>query len=133
MTIKPPQTPSFSDKTRDEPIQEMDKILKAMQMQRNYDIEQLRPHDNPSEVSNWLSPQETSIKSPPKPSLKKNVSFEMDHPERNLEDQSDNAIFTKLKKIQTPDSVESRIGSLETQVKALHGKLDQVLSLLSRQ
>ena len=38
MTIKAPLVPEFADKQTDKPIKEMDKILKEMQLQRNYVI-----------------------------------------------------------------------------------------------
>jgi hypothetical protein len=65
MTIKAPPLPEFSDpegKT-DRPIKEMDKILKEMQSQRNYDVEQInRTYNDSNQVDNWLKPQETSLK-----------------------------------------------------------------------
>jgi len=65
MTIKAPPLPEFSDpegKT-DRPIKEMDKILKEMQAQRNYEVEQInRTYNASNQVDNWLKPQETSLK-----------------------------------------------------------------------
>jgi hypothetical protein len=65
MTIKAPPLPEFSDpegKT-DRPIKEMDKILKEMQAQRNYEVEQInRTYNSSNQVDNWLKPQETSLK-----------------------------------------------------------------------
>lgn len=63
MTIKPPPVPEFADKQTDSPIKEMDKILKEMQTQRNYDVEQINRINNTNEqIDNWLKPQETSLK-----------------------------------------------------------------------
>jgi hypothetical protein len=71
MAIKTPPVPEFADpigKT-DRPIKEMDKILKDMQAQRNYEVERINkinnPNNNPNnnQVDNWLKPQETSLKS----------------------------------------------------------------------
>lgn len=63
MTVKPPPVPEFADKDMDTPIKEMDKILKEMQAQRNYEVEQInRSYNNSSQVDNWLKPQETSHK-----------------------------------------------------------------------
>jgi hypothetical protein len=66
MSIKAPPVPEFSDKDRDTPIKEMDKILKEMQAQRNYEIEQINRNYNNSndttQIDNWLKPQETSLK-----------------------------------------------------------------------
>lgn len=63
MTIKPPPVPEFADKETDRPIKEMDKILKEMQAQRNYEVEQInRTYNTTNQVDNWLKPQETSLK-----------------------------------------------------------------------
>lgn len=120
MTIKAPPIPEFADKKSDTPIKEMDKILKEMQAQRNYEVDQInRNYNNSNEIDNWLKPQETSLKNekihannninnnqkfneqqPPSNRLKylndlespkKNVTFQLD-------DVEDNDIFLKLKK-----------------------------------
>ena len=63
MTIKQPPVPEFADKETDRPIKEMDKILKEMQAQRNYEVEQInRTYNTTNQVDNWLKPQETSLK-----------------------------------------------------------------------
>jgi len=41
MTISVPETPEFSDKLTDNPITEMEKIIKEMTAQRNYEVEQI--------------------------------------------------------------------------------------------
>lgn len=144
MTINPPEQPSFADQTKDQPIQEMDKILKEMQLQRNYEIEQIRTYNtNPSDASNWLTPQETSIKSPPK----KNVTFAIDQlptledRQRKLEEleqEDQDLLFSKLKKVVAPPNInerekqenELRFSLLEREVSVLHQKLDKILSIL---
>lgn len=71
MSIKSPPVPEFADPVgkTDKPIKEMDKILKDMLAQRNYEVEQINKsynniiNSNDSEVDNWLKPQETSLKS----------------------------------------------------------------------
>jgi hypothetical protein len=63
MSIKAPPVPEFSDKKTDIPIKEMDKILKEMQAQRNYEVEEInRTYNSSNQVDNWLKPQETSLK-----------------------------------------------------------------------
>ena len=63
ITIKTPQVPDFSDKHSDRPIKEMEKILKEMKSQRNYEVEQInKTYSNMSQSDNWLKPQETSLK-----------------------------------------------------------------------
>jgi hypothetical protein len=71
MAIKVPPVPEFTDPVgkTDTPIKEMDKILKEMQAQRNYEVEQinrnynnLNNNPNNNQIDNWLKPQETSVK-----------------------------------------------------------------------
>ena len=64
MTLKTPEPLDFNDKQKDDgPIKEMDKLLKEMQEQRNYEIENInRTYNNTTQVDNWLKPQETSLK-----------------------------------------------------------------------
>ena len=71
MSIKSPPVPEFADPVgkTDKPIKEMDKILKDMLAQRNYEVEQINKsynniiNSNDSQIDNWLKPQETSLKS----------------------------------------------------------------------
>ena len=63
MTLKLPPVPEFADKESDKPIKEMDKILKEMWTQRNYEVDQInRTYNTSNQVDNWLKPQETSLK-----------------------------------------------------------------------
>lgn len=63
MTIKVPPVPDFNDKLDDIPITEMEKKIKEMTAQRNYDVEQINKTFNyDTQDDNWLKPQETSIK-----------------------------------------------------------------------
>lgn len=65
LTIKEPSMPEFADKNTDQPIKEMDKIIKEMQMKRNYEIEQINQSNSTNEttnIDNWLKPHETSLK-----------------------------------------------------------------------
>jgi len=60
MTIPVPSVPEFVDKNVDAPIREMEKIIKEMTAQRNYEVEFI--NKNYQQTDNWLKPQETSIK-----------------------------------------------------------------------
>ena len=118
INVKVPPVPEFADKHTDAPIQEMDKILKEMQLQRNYDIEQI----------NYRMP-------PPLSQEKKTVSFSENVTQIPKLD-SDDTLFSKLKKIPVPASpiptptTEDRIVQLENEVKSIHAKIDQILDLL---
>ena len=114
VTIKPPPIPEFADKNIDRPIKEMDKILKEMQLKRNYEIEEINktqpkpvPSTSPTQTKNWLRSQELL---PPQETLIKNqktVSWDQNDQIFNVsentvdsnKDKEDNNIFSKFKKI----------------------------------
>jgi len=63
MTLPKPNVPEFSDKKKDEPLKNMEEILKQMTAQRNYDIYNItQSQQNPNANPNFLKPLETSIK-----------------------------------------------------------------------
>jgi hypothetical protein len=174
MTVKAPPIPEFADKDKDIPIHEMDKILKDMQVQRNYEIEQInRTYTNTSQTDNWLKPQETSLKTEKftprneeqqqqqqpqqtynrfkflndlqeetSPKDKKNVAFSNIEEIKtfDIEDDEDDNIFAKLKKVgenitvQThePTLKEDRIAKLEREVRNINNKMDRILELLTK-
>jgi hypothetical protein len=72
MSIKVPPVPDFTDKFVEEPIMNMDKIIKDIMMQRNYDIEIINKNVSNTNDDNWLQSQETSIKK------EKNILANMD-------------------------------------------------------
>lgn len=62
MSLKVPEVPTFADDSKDnEPIKEMDKLLKEMTKSRNYDIEQITSQHQ-TNATDWLSSQKTSLK-----------------------------------------------------------------------
>jgi hypothetical protein len=66
MALPVPEKPDFSDKM-DEPLTELELEIKKVMAQRNYDIEQinrnnLEANTNSNTNTNWLKPQETSVK-----------------------------------------------------------------------
>ena len=61
MTIKVPDVPVFSDNNLDAPITEMEKMIKEMTAQRNYEVEQINKSYQ-YQSNDWLKPEETSIK-----------------------------------------------------------------------
>jgi len=60
MTLPKPKIPEFKDNLNEGPITEMEKIIKEMTTQRNYEVEQISKSHKPPD--NWLQPKETSIK-----------------------------------------------------------------------
>lgn len=188
MTIKAPVVPEFADTQTDRPIKEMDKILKEIQIQRNYEVEQInRTYNSSSEPDNWLKPQETSLKNEKlgnnelkekeqnnrrfkflnelennvqQLSPKKIVSFSESNEIKTFlnEDEEEDTIFSKLKKIDNQDNEykkntqynqdnqnnqdkqykvkleisEDRIEKLERNVNYLNEKMDKILDILSK-
>jgi hypothetical protein len=130
-----PDVPDFSDKDKDVPIREMDKIIKEIQSQRNYDIEEInRTYNHDPHVNNWLSPKETSLKNEKIPTQEnhkvvqsevKSVSFG-EITEINEEDN----ILSKLK-FTKRDSNEDRLKTLEIEIKNINNKIDSILQFLS--
>jgi hypothetical protein len=64
MTMTPPKPPDFTDKLEDKPIEGMDRLIKEMTAKRNYEVEQINRNytSDVNQTSNWLKPQETSVK-----------------------------------------------------------------------
>ena len=152
MSLDVPQVPEFSDKYEDKPISEMDKMIKEMTAKRNYEVEQINRNQDMNNVSNWLQPQETSIKTekfaPPQmktnetPRLKHiNVesSVDLDSPKKNVTWGEDEEIYSNLEKDTTEESIfkklkkvtsEDRIIKLEIELTSLNNKMDLIIDLL---
>lgn len=66
MALPVPPVPKFTDdKLSEGPITEIEKAIKELTSQRNYDVEQINKNNNNSlnsNTDNWLTPQETSVK-----------------------------------------------------------------------
>ena len=65
MSLPVPPVPKFTDNLEDGPITEIEKAIKELTSQRNYDVEQINKSNNNSlnsNTDNWLKPQETSVK-----------------------------------------------------------------------
>jgi hypothetical protein len=157
MTLKSPSVPEFSDKKTDIPIKEMEKILKEMQTQRNYDVEQInRSYNTSNQVDNWLKPQETSLKTDKFEAKldipqnnnrfkylneldqnlipKKNVTFNSNDQvntfisEHEAEDDEDINIFSKLKKVNKKEG-NIRLEIDETNTKDTNTNEDRISKL----
>jgi hypothetical protein len=164
VTMKVPDVPNFSDNYKEEPIREIDKILKEMTAKRNYEVDQLTKKNQPGEVdaNTWLKSQETSLKSekftpptannnssrlkylnsdgellPTKEQSKKSVSWnEKDNIEMIIDDEPDEDIFSKFKKVETNNinniNNNNELNEVKAEIKQLHAKLDKIIQLLNR-
>lgn len=135
MSLEVPEIPEFMDKFTDEPIGEMDKMIKEMTAKRNYDIEQIN-HSYQKGNDQWLKPQETSIKSEkfivPPQKLEQNKVIEQQNINKILnngnqkdksvswgkneilfleekEEQEEENIFKKLKKVKSFENINLAI------------------------
>jgi hypothetical protein len=139
MTLNVPVAPKFTDNYEDKPIEGIDKIIKDMTAKRNYDVEQINRSytSDINQSTNWLKPQDTSIKTEKFSPQAATISNESDQPrlkyinldgtiikneviakknvtwgnnkehESNLEDELEMSIFSKLKKISSPATKQS--------------------------
>ena len=156
MTMKAPEVPEFTDKHTDQPIKEMDKLLKEMHAQRNYEVAQINREYSPADK--WLAPQETSLKPtiekreadtsvhhrlkhlPQLDLPKKSVTFNNDDQVNTFvaeEDDEDLNVFAKLKKVNTTvltqankEENEHALVQLERNVASLHEKIDRLIALI---
>ena len=167
MTLPVPEVPVFADNYEDTPISEMDKMIKEMTAKRNYEVEQInRGHqefnNNSNSNSNWLKPQETSIKTekfmPQKiaettpsnqkrfkflnieqepSSPKKSVTWDIESTtkDNNIKDEQEENIFKKLKKVSSSEpsnTNENRLTHLEKEITQLNQKMDIIIDLLKQ-
>lgn len=76
MTLTAPNAPDFTDKLEDKPIEGMDRLIKEMTAKRNYEVEQINRNytSDVNQTSNWLKPQETSVKTDKFPAQQETTS-----------------------------------------------------------
>jgi hypothetical protein len=106
MALPVPPVPKFSDNLEDGPINEIEKAIKELTSQRNYDVEQINRSNNnslSSNVDNWLKPQETSVK-----------NDKLSPQAQPLQNGNINGNNSRLKYIKTDnENVENQVISLE--------------------
>ena len=106
MALPVPPVPKFSDNLEDCPINEIEKAIKELTSQRNYDVEQINRSNNnslSSNVDNWLKPQETSVK-----------NDKLSPQAQPLQNGNINGNNSRLKYIKTDnENVENQVISLE--------------------
>jgi len=146
MTLDVPETPEFKDKFVDEPINEMEKIIKEMTAKRKYDVEQIN-RSYQKDNDQWLKSQETSIKSEKfiyneLPKKENNVQSRLkllnnENSEKSKsvswgenEEFQEEGIFKKLKKVKT---FEERLTNIEEKLETYDYKINKVLQLLENQ
>ena len=153
MKIDVPLAPDFTDKFSDSPISEMEKEIRDITAQRNYEIEEINRNHVFQKPENWLKPQETSLKSEKgtimsqhnndisknntKNAIKKNVTWKENEIIKESIKESiekieieDNNILKRLKKENTNTDTDSKINDLQNEVKNINEKINMILDLL---
>jgi len=107
MALPVPPVPKFTDNLDDGPISEIEKAIKELTSQRNYDVEQINKTNNNnlnSNTDNWLKPQETSVKN----------DKLTPQPIQNSNSNNSNNNNNRLKYIKVDDSnIENQVISLD--------------------
>ena len=62
MKLPVPPIPTFSDNKKDEPLTEMEEIIRRTIAERNLEMEQIHSLNNKKEAENWIKGTSTSLK-----------------------------------------------------------------------
>jgi len=63
MTLPVPEKPNFTDNAKDEPLSELDAIIKRTIAERNLEMQQITNTYNKQDVESWIKSSETSVRS----------------------------------------------------------------------
>jgi len=63
MTIPVPEKPNFTDNAKDEPLSELNDIIKRTIAERNLEMQQITNTYNKKDVESWIKSSETSVRS----------------------------------------------------------------------
>ena len=114
MALPVPPVPKFTDNLDEGPISEIEKAIKELTSQRNYDVEQISKNNNNnlnSNTDNWLTPQETSVKNDKLNPHLSNVNGNTN----NVNSNTNNVNNSRLKyiKIDNDNGLENQVISLD--------------------
>jgi hypothetical protein len=149
MALPVPETPKFADNARDEPISELDVIIKRTIAERNLEMQQITNNFNKSEVENWIKSSETSVRVE---KMKENENatqkiklgniMEYDIPsEENIktknvswaDDLTENNILPGLKlKITEIEHKEKNAVSIDEKIDKLEKKVDAIFVMIEK-
>jgi hypothetical protein len=133
----------------------MELILKEIQSQRNYEVEQINKNnsnsDNKYENTDWLKPIETSLKKNDKKIIKneKNINLDNAYHNDNIDKKNkknvtwhknetqdideETNIFNKLKRVNSKENVlEERMLKLEKEMNVIVNKLDFIIDYITK-
>ena len=157
INVKIPQVPDFIDKFQDKPIKHIDKIIKDIQNQRKYDVEQINKNNTQNTIDfltsletkkkdNKVSFDKTIITIYPNEQnhedIDKNTYSNLENINENNIINNDDYIFSKLKKkdnINFNDNIDKiekekfdRIEKIEKDIITLNYKLDKILEIIQK-
>jgi hypothetical protein len=149
MSLPVPETPIFSDSARDEPISELDIIIKRTIAERNLEMQQITNNFNKSEVESWIKSSETSVRvekmrenedANKKIKLGSVMEYDVQSPENSksknvswADDISENKILPGLKlKITEIEKEEKKHVSMDEKMDKLEKKVDSIFDMIEK-
>jgi hypothetical protein len=143
MTLPVPEIPKFSDNVKEEPVIDMEKAIKEIAQQRNYEIQQINKINNLTQPTQQNQPNQTQQNNLEKNNRtlenKKHIHWEDEEKKENvtinfeedLEDMEEKDIFSKLKpnlKKQETNNEEliNRIKYLEESIENLKKEMNEI-------
>lgn len=119
-----PDSPVFSDNIKDEPISEMELMIKKTLEERNFEIQQI--HQNQPNATEWLKPEETSVKQEKLQKIKKIIQTNNVEPSSMSE-----KLLSKLKPARTQKLKENTTTvETATEISLINSRLDKLESIL---
>jgi isopentenyl diphosphate isomerase/L-lactate dehydrogenase-like FMN-dependent dehydrogenase len=145
MTLPVPPTPNFSDNAKDEPIGELELIIKRTIAERNLEMQKIQTQYNKADVEKWIGSQETSVrveKTRDNDLAMKTISLTKNTSEYATQQQQDatqsrhiswaedieNHSFNKESDTNTNVNIHAKIDNLERKVDALHNLIERILT-----
>lgn len=146
MALPVPDVPNFSDSKKDEPISELDAVIKRTIAERNLEIQQITKNFNNEGVENWIKSSETSVrteKQKEKETAEKKFQITKSTSEYDVPPQKTKQISWAENLIENNDHQEISLGiyeletnkspeSLETKFDALNKKFDILFSMVEK-
>jgi len=149
MALPVPEVPNFSDNAKDEPISELDAVIKRAIAERNLEIQQITKNFNNEGVENWIKSSETSVrteKQKEKETAEKNFQIgktttEYDVPlqkskhiswAENLTEQENTLDSINLNIRELSDEKENETFALGKKFDALNKKIDVLFKMVEK-
>jgi hypothetical protein len=137
MSLPVPETPKFSDFATDEPIGELDVIIKRTIAERNLEMQRIQNQYNKEDVEKWIGSQETSVrveKAKENEFALKNINLTKNTSEYEKQEQAKHISWAEdienqnnvLQKEETSD-IFRKFENIERKLDALAGLVEKIL------